>query len=172
MPTLQIATATPPKGLAEMLQELGDGEAGFGGTPYGRGDMELEEYLDCCVKGTIPTHVPSGRVPQTIFWITEDGVAVGMLRMRHFLNDSLRIEGGHIGYYIRPSARRRGIATEALRQTLQELARLGERRALLTTDPDNLGSIRVIEANGGSLATRVPDPDGLGLVSQYWIELA
>lgn len=134
--------------------------------------MGLAEYLDYCVKAENPAHVPPDRVPQTIYWITEDGKAVGMLRMRHFLNDYLRVKGGHIGYYVRPSARGRGLATEALRQALEVLMRLGERRALLTTDPDNFGSIRVIEANGGSLASRVPDPDGGGdLIHQYWIEL-
>ncbi|MGE0623233.1 MAG: GNAT family N-acetyltransferase [Pseudomonadales bacterium] len=133
--------------------------------------MGFAEYLDVCVKAEIPEHVPPGRVPQTVFWVVEDDRVVGMLRMRHRLNDYLRVKGGHIGYYIRPSARGRGIATEALGQALRLLARMGERRAFLTTDPDNRGSIRVIEANGGSLAARAPDPDGLGVINQYWVSL-
>ena len=65
----------------------------------------------------------------------------------------------------------RGVATESLRQALPILSRMGERRAFLTTDPDNLGSIRVIEANGGTLVSQAPDPEGSGVINQYWIEL-
>ena len=66
--------------------------------------MKRQTYSELIVEEKIPEHVPPGRVPQTIFWIVEDGSVVGMLRMRHFPNESLRVTGGHIGYYIRPSA--------------------------------------------------------------------
>ena len=87
-----------------------------------------------------------------------------------YLNDKLRERGGHIGYYIRPSQRGKGYATQALRLALQELKQLGEDRAMLSTDMTNLPSRRVIEANGGVL-------DGMGLnedgtqFCRYWIEI-
>jgi len=171
MLSLVAASAIPPRDLAEMLLELGGGENGFGGTPFGSGEMTLGEYLDYCVNQSDPTFVPDHRVPQTIFWIVEDARAVGMLRMRHQLNEALQVKGGHIGYYVRPSARGRGFATEALRQALPMLARHGVTKALLSTDPDNVASIRVIQANGGVLADQVPDPDGPDLINQYWIDL-
>lgn len=172
MIALEAASHTPPAGLESLLRELGAGEAGFGGTTFGRGEATLAEFLADCVAGTDAANLSPGRVPQTIFWIIADGAAVGMLRMRHYLNDALRVEGGHIGYYVRPSARRRGVAREALRLALAELARLGEEKAMLTTYPDNAGSIRVIEANGGVLAAQVQDPGGERTISQYWIPLA
>ena len=54
MPTLEPASAMPPTDLSSMLLELGDGEAGFSGTPFGRGELNLTEYLDQCVKGEDP----------------------------------------------------------------------------------------------------------------------
>ena len=59
--------------------------------------------------------------------------------------------GGHIGYDVRPSARRRGHATEMLRQTLADRSRMGIDPALITCDVDNIGSRTVIERNGGVL---------------------
>ena len=114
--------------------------------------------------------LPEGRVPSTMFWILADGTVAGMLRMRHHLNDALRIKGGHIGYYVSPRWRRRGVARAALGLALRELLGHGELRALLTTYPDNVGSIRVIEGHGGRLTAQVPDPEG-GIISQYWIAL-
>ena len=171
MLTLEPASEVPPAGLASLLLELGDGEAGFGGTPFGRGEATLAEYLETLLSNEDPDRIKEGRVPETVFWALDGGRAVGILRMRHYLNAALRVEGGHIGYYIRQSARGRGFATEALRLGLKMLAATGVRKALLTTAPDNVGSIRVIEANGGSLEAQVTAPDGAGLISQYWIEL-
>jgi predicted acetyltransferase len=59
--------------------------------------------------------------------------------------------GGHIGYDVRPSARRRGHATEMLRQALRVANELGIDPALITCDVDNVGSRTVIERNGGVL---------------------
>ena len=71
--------------------------------------------------------------------------------------------GGHIGYSVRPSARRRGVATEALRLVLPHAAALGIDPALLTCDVDNVASARVIEANGGVLE------DVRGVKKRYWV---
>jgi len=113
--------------------------------------------------------VAPGFVPCTFLWMEADGAYVGSLAIRHELNDFLRHEGGHIGYSVRPSARRRGHATEALRQSLTIARdRLGLDRVLVTCDDDNLGSITVIEANGGELENVVTSSDGVP-VRRYWI---
>ncbi len=87
------------------------------------------------------------------------------------LNEATRIEGGHIGYYVRPSARGQGLATLALSLALQEIVKVGVRSVMLTTNPSNLGSIRVIEDNGGYLKAQRLAGDGADTISQYWIEL-
>jgi predicted acetyltransferase len=91
--------------------------------------------------------------------------------MRHELNDHTRIEGGHIGYYIRSSARRKGYATKALSSALKEIALLGVIDVMLTTTPENTASIRVIERNGGILKAQVSHPNGRDTINQYWIAL-
>src|SRR5687767_243345 len=113
---LEPASLTPPVGLLEVLSDLGAGENGFGGTPVSNGEATLADFLQRCCDLTDPAKVPAGFVPQSIFWALDaDGIAVGMVRMRHYLNDKLRIRGGHIGFYIRRDRRQRGYAKEALR---------------------------------------------------------
>ncbi|MGL4176430.1 MAG: GNAT family N-acetyltransferase [Dermatophilaceae bacterium] len=97
---------------------------------------------------------PTGHVPCTFFWLVDEAepaVYLGSISVRHRLTPFLLELGGHVGYSVRPAARRRGIATEALRLVLPEAAALGVDPALLTCDEDNHGSVRVIEANGGVL---------------------
>lgn len=92
---------------------------------------------------------PKRHVPCTYLWIVEDGQVLGFLAIRHILNDFLWELGGHIGYSVRPSARRRGYAASALRDALPIAAGLGIDQVLVTCDEDNLGSRRTIEKNGG-----------------------
>ena len=168
---LQAFTSEPPKDALSLLQALGTGEAGFGGTQFGSGEMTLDAYLKHTAGEVHRENLAADRVPQTTFWILEQDRAVGLLRMRHELNAATRIQGGHIGYYIRPDARQRGLATQALGLALQEIEALGVRRVMLTTNPSNLGSIRVIEENGGQLRAQIPTEDGQDTINQYWIEL-
>ncbi len=90
-----------------------------------------------------------GHVPCTYLWIVDGGIFLGSLAIRHELNDFLLNEGGHIGYSVRPSARRRGHASNALADALPLAKQLGISRVLITCDEDNLGSRATIEKNGG-----------------------
>ncbi|MEI2820859.1 MAG: GNAT family N-acetyltransferase [Marmoricola sp.] len=108
---------------------------------------------------------PLGWVPDSKLFIVEGNEFVGSASIRHELNDWLLREGGHIGYSVRPSARRRGIATEALRQGLDLARGLGIDRALVTCKDDNLASAGTIEKNGGVLENVL---DGN---RRYWIDL-
>jgi predicted acetyltransferase len=92
------------------------------------------------------------RVAQTNLWLTEGDEFLGRLSIRHRLNRRLRFQGGHIGYSVRPSQRRRGYATLMLRLALPVAHRMGIDPALITCDDTNIASRRVIEANGGRLA--------------------
>ena len=169
---LEPASLTAPRGLAELLADLGDGENGFNGTAVGRGEMTIPEYLQSCVDMTDASKLKPGYVPQTVFWVIDEaGEAVGLVRVRHYLNDKLRERGGHIGYYIRPSQRGKGYATQALRLALGELKQLGEDRAMLSTDMTNLPSRHVIEVSGGVLERTGLNEDGTEFCI-YWIEIA
>ena len=92
---------------------------------------------------------PAGRVPATELWWVEQDQFLGRIAIRHRLTPALLEYGGHIGYDVRPSARRRGHATEMLRQALGIASDLGIERVLVTCDVDNVGSRAVIERNGG-----------------------
>ncbi|WP_309570279.1 GNAT family N-acetyltransferase [Deinococcus sp.] len=98
-----------------------------------------------------PTVPPQGFVNSEALWLVEGNAYLGRVSIRHTLNQRLREFGGHIGYEIRPSERRKGYATLALRLALERARSLGLERVLVTCDVDNLGSRRVIEANGGEL---------------------
>jgi predicted acetyltransferase len=99
-------------------------------------------------------------------WIVEDGRVLGGITLRHVFDD----EVGHIGYGVRPSARRRGLAGWALGEMLAEArAALGVDRVLVPCLADNLASARTIERNGGVLEG-IRDA-GHGPLRRYWIPL-
>ena len=168
---LEAASMNMPHGLAELIADLGTGENGFGGTPVADGELTLEEYLQRCIEMPDVAKLQPGYVPQTVFWaIDEKGEVIGMVRVRHYLNDRLRDRGGHIGYYIRRDQRGKGYGKEALYQALAELRKIGEPRALLTVNMDNVSSIKVIEANGGVFESEGQSADGQRF-GRFWIEL-
>ena len=118
---------------------------------------------------TSPADLDGTRVASTYFWIAAgdggpDDELVGFLSLRHVLNDWLLNEGGHIGYSVRPSARRQGHAREALRLAVSAAAGLGIARVLVTCDTDNLASRRTIEVGGGVLE------DERNGKLRFWIE--
>jgi predicted acetyltransferase len=92
---------------------------------------------------------PRGYVPWTELWMTDGEEYLGRITLRHELNEVLFTWGGHIGYAVRPSARRRGHASAALRQMLETCRDRGIDPVLITCDVDNEGSRRTIEAAGG-----------------------
>jgi len=105
----------------------------------------------------------------TYRWIVEDDRVLGAISLRHELNEFLLQAGGHIGYGVRPSARRRGLATWALAETLRAAAKLGLDRVLITCNVSNVGSARTIE-NAGGVVEDVRDTE-IGRVRRYWVTL-
>ncbi len=90
--------------------------------------------------------------PQTTFWIVYEGnQAVGKLTLRHTLTSALEKIGGHFGYEVRPAFRRKGIASAAFALGLEKAKEIGLTDIYVTCDDDNLGSIGVLEGNGGKL---------------------
>jgi predicted acetyltransferase len=94
---------------------------------------------------------PAGHVPATTTWWADGQEYLGRLTIRHRLTPWLLAVGGHIGYDVRPSARRRGHATAMLAAALPVAGELGIDPVLITCDEDNVGSRKVIEANDGVL---------------------
>jgi predicted acetyltransferase len=116
--------------------------------------------------------MPRGWVPDSQFWLVGEDRILGCSRLRHRLTTSLEREGGHIGYDVRPSERRKGYGTPILRLTLQRASEIGIGRVRVTCDADNTPSVRVIDKNGGILDGEVVSTRSGKLIRQYWIEPA
>ncbi len=112
---------------------------------------------------------PPGYVPQTDYWLIAEGVYAGQIHLRHHLNATLRRYGGHIGYEIRPGMRRKGYGTLQCALGLQKAWDMGLERVLITCDDDNIGSIKIIEANGGVLENKM-DNGRRVLTRRYWVK--
>ena len=114
--------------------------------------------------------IPADFVAHTTFWLVdESGEVVAVSNLRHALTEKLRIEGGHIGYGVRPSARRRGHATEILRRTLASASALGIEEALVTCSRENAGSRGAILRCGGRLHSEDFVEARGEVVQRYWI---
>lgn len=115
--------------------------------------------------------VPPDRVPMSDFWLIDGEEYAGRLSLRHELNETLLLWGGHIGYQIRPSKRMRGYGKEILRLGLIKARELGLRRVLVTCDEDNIGSRKIIESNGGQLENVIEVKDSPVRKMRYWIDI-
>ena len=96
--------------------------------------------------------LPEGYVPETTLFIWNDMELIGQAKVRHYLTDTLAHGSGHIGYWIAPQYRGRGIGTEALRLILQFAEDIvTEKEFYLRADKTNPASIRIMEKNGGHI---------------------
>jgi predicted acetyltransferase len=127
----------------------------------------FDEYLR--VLQQAETDPLAGYVPATHFWLISDNHCyIGDVDVRHCLNDSLKRFGGHIGYKIRPAFRRRGYGRLICQLGIEEARKRGIGDILITCDDDNIGSSRIIEANGGILHDRIDNGRGI-LTRRYWV---
>ena len=110
-------------------------------------------------------------VPDSTFFCLDDerNIFVGAVNIRHWLNEGLLLNGGHIGDGVRPSERRKGIATKMIGLALEECRKLGIDRVLMVCDRENTGSAKSIINNGGVLENEV-EVDGI-VEQRYWIDL-
>ncbi|MEV4641014.1 GNAT family N-acetyltransferase [Actinoplanes sp. NPDC049548] len=137
-------------------------------------DVDTPEGFTAFVRKLLRESDPSvapvpGWVHCTYWWMTEGDEVLGTISLRHELNDLLLESGGHIGYGVRPTARRRGLASWALGEVLGHARGMGIDRVLVTCKVDNDPSRRTIEAHGGVLED-VRDTEQ-GRVRRYWIKL-
>jgi predicted acetyltransferase len=132
-------------------------------------DEPWSTYLDRVEAKRLGLQVRPGWVPATFLVAEVSGQLVGRVSIRHELNAALAEVGGHIGYGVRPGFRRRGHATEMLRQGLAVLRSLGVHDVLVTCDDDNIGSARTIEKVGGVWERTIPASGERAAKRRYWI---
>ncbi len=121
-----------------------------------------------------PETVPPDKVPasQYIYVREEDNKIVGVLQIRHYLNDYLAQYAGHIGYSVAPSERRKGYAERMLKEGLDICRQMGLKKVLITCFPENEGSRRTILKNGGVYEATVHEEDRNRDLERYWIDLS
>lgn len=138
--------------------------------PYAIRRLDHHDFKFYCENLECKFPTPDFVTDSTFFCLDEDrDILVGAVNIRHYLNESLLLDGGHIGDGVRPSERRKGIATKMIGLALEECRKLGVFRVLMVCDKDNIGSAKSIMNNGGVLED---EPIVEGVVQQrYWIDL-
>ena len=117
-------------------------------------------------------NLPKGRVADSTYWlIDEDKRVLGVVNIRHELTKILLNSGGHIGYGIRPSERRKGDATELLSLSLDKAKELGIRKVLVVCDQENSGSLKTIMNNGGVPDVDIVEEDG-NIMNRFRIQVS
>lgn len=141
--------------IYQMLQEIPKDENGYLNSVNGKSFDEYREWLIENNSLSKSEKIIDGwKVPSSTYWLYADGKPVGVGKIRHFLTDKLRDEGGHIGYAISPSERNKGFGTILLKQLLNEASKIGIMNVLLTIKNENAYSIKVALANGGIVEKR------------------
>lgn len=132
-------------------------------------DMDFQTYINSLIDESLGKGIPDDWVPaSTYFLVNNRGKIYGAINIRHRLTDYLRIEGGHIGYGIRPSARNQGYGSKILKFALEKAYEMGLKKVLVVCDKDNVFSARIIQKNGGKLDSGINKDN---TVQRYWIEL-
>lgn len=138
--------------------------------PYAIRRLNYRDFANYCenleVKDT-----SSGLVPDSTFFCLDldRNIFVGAVNIRHYLNEALLLNGGHIGDGVRPSERKKGIATKMIGLALDECRKLNIDKVLMVCDKENIASAKTILRNGGVLENEVV-VDGV-VEQRYWIDL-
>lgn len=148
---LKEASSTDGQAVYSMLQEFPAEENGFTNSAKGLLTRQFPAYLRKLQKDARGEDLPTNRVPQTTYWLMRGDYPVGIIKLRHRLNDNLLAQGGHVGYGIRPSERGKGLGPLMLKKLLPEARKLSLEKLLITCFETNLPSRHMVEVNGGKL---------------------
>ena len=134
---------------------------------------DVMEYIEKCALEENPETCPTSLVPATQFMLVrrEDNKVLGFLQVRHCFNEYLSKFGGHIGYSVRPSERRKGYAKEMLGMALPFCREIGLDKVLITCIDGNIGSEKTILENGGIYECTVHEPNENKDLKRFWITL-
>ncbi|UOQ95294.1 GNAT family N-acetyltransferase [Halobacillus shinanisalinarum] len=137
----------------------------------GKDPSDFGAMVESLLQSEKGMNLPEGWVPDSTFWLVDrDQIVLGVVNVRHQLTEKLSNLGGHIGYGIRPSARRKGYAAELLALTLEKVKELGIFKVLIVCDQGNIASKKTIRRNGGVEGDDFVEKSG-NTVKRFWIEV-
>lgn len=137
-----------------LIHDMPENENGCINQYYGISREEFDTAIYQMIEFSKGIGLPEGYVPDTTFFVWNELEPVGLVRVRHYLTDALRKGAGHIGYWVAPQYRDRGVGTEALRLALGFAAELvREDEYFLRVNRDNAASLRVMQKNGGRIVS-------------------
>ncbi|MBU8902054.1 MAG: GNAT family N-acetyltransferase, partial [Victivallales bacterium] len=133
-------------------------------------DMDFQTYITALNNQSIGKYIPDNLVPASTYFLLDDENRIcGAVNIRHRLTENLKIEGGHIGYGIRPKARNQNYGTEILKLALEKVIDMGIRKVLVTCCKENVNSARIIQKNSGVLDSEIEKDNKI--IQRYWIQL-
>jgi len=137
---------------------------------YQSGKMDFSGYVQRLLDESQGINLHKDYVPCNHFWLIHQDVMIGVIRIRHRIdNDFLTLEAGHIGYDIAPSFRGQGYGKKMLALALPHAKALAITQALVTADESNIASRKVIEANNGQLENIVMGKVFNWPLARYWV---
>lgn len=137
--------------IYNMLKMIASNENEFTNPVQKMSFEQYKEWLILMDKWSRGEGLKEGYVPQTIYWLYDENIPIGIGKIRHALTESSRKFGGNIGYAISKEFRGKGYATVFLKMLLSEMNKMNITERVLTVEKNNPSSKRVIEKNGGKV---------------------
>lgn len=165
LPTVELESQ-----FREMLQDWNFNNEELSPWTIGLDTSDFKKYVNTLTNASKGMGLEGLQVPHSSFWLIDENQNIlATSNLRHTLNEKLWITGGHIGYGVTPSARRKGCATKILELTLLEAKKIGIDKALVTCSKSNVGSAKSILKNGGEFWKETPMKNRI--TQYYWITL-
>ena len=174
---VDIALVSPTKEYEkeafEYIQEFLDYDSEINGTGGLNRYHNYDEWLLKLEKDLDFQNIPENKVPANTYFLIRklDNRIIGMINIRHRLNEFLFNEGGHIGYSIRPTEREKGYGILILELGLKRCKELNLKDVLITCDKTNTASAKVIQNNNGVLDNEIYSETFSEIIQRYWIKL-
>ncbi len=147
---LQLSDA---QNLYEFFQNLPASENGRSNRAHGLSRKDFATWVQSEIDSAQGKNLKPGYVPGTTYVMYVDGVPVGISNLRHYLNENLKKDGGHIGTHILPEYRGRGFGNIIKQETLKKAKDMGINPVLIFNNDDNIAAWRASEKLGGILVS-------------------
>ena len=136
-----------------------------------RAEISFDDFLKRMRERETDKVREKGLVPATLYFLVDEKNKIcGALDIRHELNEYLEKFGGHIGYGIAPSERKKGYGKIQLKLGLEKAKKIGLKKVLITCDDNNIGSAKTIEACGGIYNDTLADAEA-NRIKRYFVEV-